>query len=105
MFPTAGAPLSDTIVEFLHTCGINIVVGYGLSETTATVTCYPSLGYEIGTVGTVMPRIQIKLGNENAAIKAEISPCFLEDVAHRQEAYGRIAGTKHDKALANRLNI
>ncbi|MCM1028277.1 MAG: long-chain fatty acid--CoA ligase [Pseudoflavonifractor sp.] len=61
MFPTAGAPLSATIVEFLHSCGINIVIGYGLSETTATVTCFPQEGYEIGTVGTVIPRVKIKI--------------------------------------------
>lgn len=65
IFPTAGAPLSNKIVEFLKSCGINIVIGYGLSETTATVTCYPIVGYEIGSVGTVMPRVQIKIGEQN----------------------------------------
>ncbi len=65
IFPTAGAPLSDSICEFLHSCGINIVVGYGLSETTATVTCYPQIGYEIGTVGTVLPGIEVKIGPQN----------------------------------------
>jgi len=65
IFPTAGAPLSDNIVEFLHACGINIVIGYGLSETTATVTCYPAVGYEFGTVGTVMPEVQVRIGEQN----------------------------------------
>ena len=65
LFPTAGAPLSANIVEFFHSCGINIMIGYGLSETTATVTCFPQIGYEIGTVGTVMPRVQIKIGEQN----------------------------------------
>lgn len=64
-FPTAGAPLSPKIVEFLHSCGINIIIGYGLSETTATVTCYPNIGWELGTVGTVLPRIQVKIGEDN----------------------------------------
>lgn len=64
-FPTAGAPLSSTIVEFLHACGINIVVGYGLSETTATVSCYPSVGYEIGSVGTTLDGVQVRIGEEN----------------------------------------
>ena len=41
------------------------MIGYGLSETTATVTCYPNTGYEIGTVGTPMPRVQVKIGDEN----------------------------------------
>ncbi len=65
LFPTAGAPLSASITEFLQSCGIPIIIGYGLSETTATVTCFPKVGYEIGTVGTVMPRIQIKLGEQD----------------------------------------
>ncbi|MDE6207675.1 MAG: long-chain fatty acid--CoA ligase [Muribaculaceae bacterium] len=64
-FPTAGAPLSSAIVEFLHTIGINIVIGYGLSETTATVSCFPSIGYEIGSVGTPMPEVQVKIGPNN----------------------------------------
>ena len=68
IFPTAGAPLSDTICEFLHACGINIMVGYGLSETTATVTCYPAVGYEIGTVGTVIPRVQIRIGENDEVL-------------------------------------
>jgi long-chain acyl-CoA synthetase len=65
MFPTAGALLSDNIVEFLHTCGINIVIGYGLSETTASVTCYPTVGCVIGSVGTLLPRLQVKIGDDN----------------------------------------
>lgn len=65
IFPTAGAPLSANITEFFHACGINIVIGYGLSETTATVTCFPETGYEIGTVGTVLPGIDVKIGAEN----------------------------------------
>ncbi|MDE5799654.1 MAG: long-chain fatty acid--CoA ligase, partial [Paramuribaculum sp.] len=65
MFPTAGAPLSANIVEFLQSCGIDIIIGYGLSETTATVTCYPDTDYVIGSVGTTMPGIQVKIGEEN----------------------------------------
>lgn len=65
IFPTAGAPLSDTINEFLHACGINILYGYGLSETTATVSCFDITGYNVGTVGTVMPDVQVKIGDNN----------------------------------------
>lgn len=65
IFPTAGAPLSNAIVEFFHAMGVNIVIGYGLSETTATVSCYPYSGWEIGTVGTVLPGIEVRIGQEN----------------------------------------
>lgn len=65
IFPTAGAPLSTAIVEFLHSIGINIVIGYGLSETTATVTCYPNVGWIPGSVGTPLPEVQVRIGEEN----------------------------------------
>ncbi len=61
MFPTAGAPLSDRICEFMRSVGIDIIIGYGLSETTATVTCFPEYDYEIGTVGTPLPGIEVKI--------------------------------------------
>ena len=60
-FPTAGAPLSDTICEFFRSLGIDIIIGYGLSETTATVSCFPETGYEIGTVGKPLPGIDVKI--------------------------------------------
>ena len=47
-FPTAGAPLSDKICEFMRAVGIDIIIGYGLSETTATVACFPDTGWELG---------------------------------------------------------
>ncbi len=64
IFPTAGAPISPDIVEFFHSIGINILVGYGLSETTATVTCFPVENYEIGSVGTVMPDIRVRISSD-----------------------------------------
>ena len=57
IFPVAGAPLSDEIAEFLLSVDIPIVYGYGLSETSATVCCYPTVGYTLGSIGTLMPDI------------------------------------------------
>jgi len=65
IFPTAGAPLAPEIVEFCHSIGINIVVGYGLSETTATVTCYPEKNFVIGSVGTLLPELKMRIGDNN----------------------------------------
>lgn len=63
IYPTAGAPLSPDIVAFLHAIGINIVIGYGLSETTATVTCYPATDFALGSVGTVVPEVNVRIGD------------------------------------------
>lgn len=60
-FPTAGAPLSDTICQFMRSVGIDIIIGYGLSETTATVTCFPQTDWEIGTVGIPLPGLKVRI--------------------------------------------
>ena len=64
-FPTAGAAVPDEICEFVHSVGINMLVGYGLTESTATVSCFLNQGYEIGSVGTVMPDVEVRIGDEN----------------------------------------
>ena len=65
MFPTAGAMLSDNITEFLHAVGINICIGYGLSETNASVSFFKEPGWTIGTVGMPISSIQVKIGDQN----------------------------------------
>ena len=64
-FPIAGAAVPDEICEFVHSVGINMIVGYGLTESTATVSCFPDKGYEIGSVGTLMPDVEVKIGENN----------------------------------------
>ena len=65
LFPTAGAMLSDNITEFLHAVGINICIGYGLSETNASVSFFTEPGWTIGTVGMPISSIQVKIGDQN----------------------------------------
>lgn len=64
-FPTAGAMLSDNITEFLHAVGINIVIGYGLTETNASVSFFEQKGWTIGTVGYPIPSVNVKIGENN----------------------------------------
>ena len=65
LFPTAGAMLSDNITEFLHAVGINICIGYGLSETNASVSFYKPGEWTLGTIGTPISSIQVKIGDKN----------------------------------------
>ena len=65
LIPTAGAALSDEINIFFRSMGVPILYGYGLTETTATVSCFNFTNYKIGTVGEVMPELEVKIGAEN----------------------------------------
>lgn len=65
IFPCAGAALSEKIIVFLRSVNIPLVYGYGLTETTATVSCFPPSDFELGTVGKVMPEIEVRIGDAN----------------------------------------
>ena len=64
-FPTAGAAVSAHVEEFVHSIGINMIVGYGLTESLATVSC-DHLGepYTVGSVGQPIEGIDIKISDE-----------------------------------------
>lgn len=65
LFPTAGAAMDDNLLRFFLSMGLPIAYGYGLTETLATVCCYPTKNYEIGSLGTLMPGVQVKIGDDN----------------------------------------
>ena len=65
-FPTAGAAIPREVEEFVHACGINMTAGYGLTETTATVSCdWHDSPVSIGSVGRVLDGIEISFGENN----------------------------------------
>ena len=64
-FPTAGAAIPLAVEEFVHSVGINMIAGYGLTETPATVSCCWLDSFRIGSVGRVMPGLEIKIGENN----------------------------------------
>lgn len=89
MFPTAGAPLSGRIVEFLRSAGIDIIIGYGLSETTATVSFYPQTGYEIGTVGIPLPGLEVKIDKEGEILVKgpTVTPGYYKNPEANEQAF------------------
>ena len=105
-FPVAGAPLSDTVNEFLQSVNIPIAYGYGLGETTATVCFYPEIGFQFGSIGEVMPGVQVKIdpGNNEILVKGktvmsgyynkpeETKRAFTEDGFFRTGDAGRLEG-------------
>ena len=62
-FPTAGAAVSDEICRFAHSVGLNMMVGYGLTESTATVSLFPVKGFRIGSVGRVIPGLEVRIAD------------------------------------------
>ena len=68
-FPTAGATVNPKVEEFVHSIGINMVVGYGLTESLATVSCN-HLGdpWTVGSVGIPIEGISIRISDEGEVL-------------------------------------
>jgi long-chain acyl-CoA synthetase len=68
-FPTAGATVNPKVEEFVHAIGINMIVGYGLTESLATVSCN-HLGepFTVGGVGIPIEGIDIKISDEGEVL-------------------------------------
>lgn len=88
-FPTAGAPLSDRICEFMRSVGIDIIIGYGLSETTATVSCFPDVDYEIGTVGNPLPGVKVRIDDNGEILvkAATVTPGYYNNPDANAKAF------------------
>lgn len=63
--PCGGASISEEVTRFFDAMGIHITVGYGLTETTATLTAFPFTKYEHGSAGIPFGTTEIKIGENN----------------------------------------
>ena len=68
--PCGGAPLAPDMVSFFHSFGLNIKCGYGLTETTATVSLFGYKHFEFNSAGKAIHGTQIKIGeNDEILVK------------------------------------
>lgn len=63
--PCGGASVSSEVTQFFEALGIHVTVGYGLTETTATLTCFPFHHFEHGSAGIPIGDTEIKIGENN----------------------------------------
>jgi len=68
-FPTAGATVNPKVEEFVHSIGINMVVGYGLTESLATVSCnHLGSPWTVGSVGIPIEGLSIRISDEGEVL-------------------------------------
>jgi len=106
LFPVAGAPLADQHTQFLISANMPICYGYGLTETTATVCCFPLENFVLGSIGKVMPDLAVRIDGEQNEILVkgltitpgyykkpdETAKVFTEDGYFRTGDAGRLEG-------------
>jgi long-chain acyl-CoA synthetase len=60
-----GAPLRQEIEEFFFACGLTVLQGYGLTETSPLVSFPHPAAYRFGTVGKVIDGGEVRLADED----------------------------------------
>lgn len=89
IFPTAGAYVSPEVEEFILSVGIGMVVGYGLTESLATVSCvHLDKKFTIGSVGRPISSIQIKIGENNEILLK--GPTITKGYYHRDTTNAKV---------------
>lgn len=89
IFPTAGAYVSPEVEEFILSVGIGMVVGYGLTESLATVSCvHLDKKFTIGSVGRPISSIQIKIGEDNEILLK--GPTITNGYYHRDTTNAKV---------------
>jgi long-chain acyl-CoA synthetase len=65
---SGAAPIAPEILEFFYACGVPVMEGWGMTETTAVGTVGTLEHFKFGTVGRPMPGVEVKIAKEDGEI-------------------------------------
>jgi long-chain acyl-CoA synthetase len=75
---TGAAPIASEILEFFYACGVPVLEGWGMTETTAVGTVATLENFKFGTVGRPLPGVEIKIAPEDSEILVRGPHVFKE---------------------------
>lgn len=61
---TGAAPIAKEILEFFYACGVPVMEGYGMTETSTVATCNIPGDYRFGSIGKPLPGVDVKIGDD-----------------------------------------
>jgi len=65
---SGAAPIAPEILEFFYACGVPVLEGWGMTETTAVGTVGTLEHFKFGTVGRTMPGVEVRIAEEDSEI-------------------------------------
>jgi long-chain acyl-CoA synthetase len=82
---SGAAPIAPEILEFFYACGVPVLEGWGMTETTAVGTVNMPDALKFGTVGRPMPGVELKTSEEDGEILMR-GPCVFREYWQNEEA-------------------
>jgi long-chain acyl-CoA synthetase len=61
---TGAAPIAHEILEFFWGCGVPVLEGYGMTETSTTATSSSPENHRFGSVGRALPGVEIRIADD-----------------------------------------
>jgi long-chain acyl-CoA synthetase len=80
---SGGAPLDPALAETWERMGVEVIQGYGLTETTAACTCNSHNARRLDSVGRPIPGLDVRIGDEDEILVRgpTVTPGYFEDPA------------------------
>jgi long-chain acyl-CoA synthetase len=75
---SGAAPIAPEILEFFYACGVTVLEGWGMTETTAVGTVNMPDHIKFGTVGRAMPGVELRIADEDGEILMKGPNVFRE---------------------------
>src|SRR3954470_7952003 len=75
---TGAAPMAPDILRFFYACGVPILEGWGMTETTGVGTVNTLDQLRIGTVGRALPGVELQIAEEDGEILVRGPHIFRE---------------------------
>ncbi|MDJ0320409.1 long-chain fatty acid--CoA ligase [Pseudarthrobacter sp. PS3-L1] len=80
---SGGGPLGERLGHFFQGIGLQILEGYGLTETTAPITVNTPALIRIGTVGRPLPGNAVKIADDGEILAKGV--CVMQGYYHRED--------------------
>jgi long-chain acyl-CoA synthetase len=86
---TGAAPIPPDVLEFFLACGVLILEGYGMTETTAAATLNTPGGFRFGTVGRALPDAELAIADDGEVLLRgpHVFPGYFRDEEATREAF------------------
>jgi long-chain acyl-CoA synthetase len=65
---SGAAPIAPEILEFFYACGVPVLEGWGMTETTAVGTVGTLEHFKFGTVGRALPGVEVRIAQDDGEI-------------------------------------